>query len=69
MQDVIAMPTPEAENIICCAVSREVKWLIQLHRDIQGKDASPVPINCENLGELSDITIGIVKEPTKHIDI
>ena len=53
------MSTLEAEYIACSEGSREAKWLLQLHRDIHGKDTSPLPINCDNQGALSHITTGI----------
>ena len=68
-QDHITMSTLEAEYIAFSVGSREAKWLIQLHRDIHGKDASLLPINCDNQGALSHITTGMIKAWTKHIDI
>jgi len=63
------MSTLKAEYIACSEGSLEAKWLLQLLRDIQGKDTSPLPINCDNQGALSHITTGIIKAPTKHIDV
>jgi hypothetical protein len=63
------MSTLEAEYIACSEGSREAKWLLQLHRDIHGKDTSPLPINCDNQGGLSHIPTGIMKARTQHIDI
>jgi len=68
-QDLIAVLTLEAEYIACSKGSREAKWLLQLHRDIHGKDASPLPINCDYQGALSHTTTGIIKAHTKHIDV
>jgi hypothetical protein len=68
-QDLIGMSTLEAEYIACSEGSREAKWLLQLHRDIHSKDASPLPINCDNQGTLIHITTGIIKARTKHINI
>jgi hypothetical protein len=68
-QDLIAVSTLEAEFIACSMGSREAKWLLQLHRHIHCKDASPLLINCNNQGALSHITTGIIKARTKHIDI
>jgi len=68
-QDLIAMSTLEAESIACSEGSREAQWLLQLHRDIHGKDASPLSINCDNQGPLSHIITGIIKARTKHIDV
>jgi len=68
-QDLIAMSTLEAEYIACSEGSRETKSLLQLHRDIHGKDASPLPINCDNQGALSRITTRIIKARTKYIDV
>jgi len=67
--DLIAMSTLKAEYIACSEGSREAKWLLQLHRDIHGKDTSPLPINCDNQGALSHITTGIINARTKHIDV
>jgi len=58
-----------AESIACSEGSHEAKWLLQLHRDIHGKDTSPLPIKCGNQGALSLIPIGIIKARTKHIDV
>jgi hypothetical protein len=44
-------------------------WLLQLDQDIHSKDASPLPINCDNQRTLSQITTGIMKAGTKHIDV
>jgi len=68
-QDVIAMSTLKAGYIICSEGSCESKWLRQLHIEIHGKDASLLPINCENLGALSHITTGIIRALTKHIEV
>jgi len=68
-QDLIAMSTLEAEYIACPKGSREAKWLLQLYRDIHGRDASPLLINCDNQGALSHITTGIIQARTKHIDV
>jgi hypothetical protein len=63
------MSTLEAEYIACSAGSPEAKWLLQLHRDIHGKDTSPLPIICNNQGALCHITTGIIKSRTAHIDV
>jgi len=60
-QILIAMSTPEAEFIACLEASREAKWLLQLQKDIHGKDLPPLPINCDNQGALTLITMGIIK--------
>jgi len=61
--------TLEAEFIACSEASREAKWLLQLQKDIHGKDLPLLPINCDNQGALTLITTGIIKARTKHIDI
>jgi hypothetical protein len=63
------MSTVEAEFIASSEGSHEAKWLLQLPQDIHGKDASPLPIICDNQGALSHITTGIIIARTKHIDI
>jgi hypothetical protein len=63
------MSTLEAEYIACSDGSGEGQLLLQLHRDIQSKDASLLLINCDNQGALSHITTGIIKARTKHIDV
>jgi hypothetical protein len=68
-QDLIAMSTLEAEYIACSEGSREAKWLLQHHQDIHSKDASLLPLNCDNQGALSHIRTGIRKARTKHIDV
>jgi hypothetical protein len=68
-QGLIAMSTLEAEFIACSEASREAKWLLQLQKDIHGKDLPPLPINCDNQGALALITTGIIKARTKHIDV
>jgi len=57
-QDLNAMPTLGAEYIACSEGSCEAKWLLQFHRYIHGKDASPLPINWDNQGALS-VTGGV----------
>jgi len=59
-RDLIAMSTLEAEYIACSEGSHEAKWQLQLPQDINGNDASPLPINCDNQGTLSHITTGII---------
>jgi len=66
---LFARSTLEAVYITCSEGPREAKWLRQLHRDIHGKDASPLPINCDNQGALSHITTGIIEARTKYIDV
>jgi len=68
-QSLIAMSTLEAEFIACSEASSEAKWLLQLQKDIHGKDLPPLPINCDNQGALTLITTGIIKARTKHIDV
>jgi hypothetical protein len=68
-QDLIAMSTLEAEYIASSEASCDAVWLLQLHRDIHGKDASLLLINCNNQGALSHNTTGIIKARTKHIDV
>jgi len=68
-QSLIAMSTLEAEFIACLEASREAKWLLQLQKDIHGKDLPPLPINCKNQGALTLITTGIIKARTEHIDV
>jgi hypothetical protein len=63
------MPALNAEYISCSEISLDAKWLLQLHQDIHGKDASPLLINCDNQGLISHITTGIMKVHTKHSDI
>jgi hypothetical protein len=63
------MSTLEAEFIACLEPSREAKWLLQLQKDIHGKELPPLPINCDNHGALTLITTGIIKARTKHIDV
>jgi len=68
-QDLITMSTLEAEYIACSEGSREGNSLLQFHQDWHGKDASPLPINCDNQGTLSYVTTGIIKARTKHIEV
>jgi len=63
------MSTLEAEFIACLEASREATWLLQLQNDIHDKDSPPLPINCDNLGALTFITMGIIKARTKKIDL
>ena len=68
-KSLITMSTLEAEFITCSEASREAKWLLQLPKDIHGKDLLPLPIHCDNQGALTHITKGIIKARTKHIDV
>jgi len=70
-QGLIAMSTVKAKFIACSVASREAKWLLQLQKDIHGsqRDSPPLPINCDNQGALTLITMGIIKARTKHIDV
>jgi hypothetical protein len=62
------MATVEAEFITCSEASGEAKWLLQLKKDIYGKDLPPPPINCDTQGALTVITTGIIEVQTKHIN-
>jgi len=68
-QYLIAMSTLEAEYISRSEGSGEATWLLQLHRDTNSKDTSPLPINCDNQAAHSYITTGIIKARTRHIDV
>jgi hypothetical protein len=68
-RDLIYMLSLEAEYIACSNGSRAVKWLLQLHQDTEGNDISPLPINCDNHGALSNLTTGITKARTKSIEV
>ena len=68
-QSLIAMSTLEAEFIACSEASSEAKWLLQLQKDIHGKDLPPLPIDCNNHGALTLITTGMNKARTQHIDV
>jgi hypothetical protein len=65
------MSTLEAEFIACSEASREVKWLLQLQKDIHSsqRDLPPLAINYDNQGALTLITTGIIKARTKPIDV
>jgi hypothetical protein len=63
------MSTLDAEYIARSEGSSNANWLLQLHRVIHGKNAFPLPINCDNQGALSHITTWIIKASTKHIDV
>jgi len=65
----IAMLTLWAEFITCSEASREAKWLLQLQKDIHGKDLPPLPIHCGKHGALTPTTSGIINARTKHIDV
>jgi len=62
-QSLIAMSTLDAEYIACSQASREVKWLLQLPKDIHSsqKDSQLPPINCDNQEALTLITTGTWK--------
>ena len=68
-QNFIAMSTLEAEFIVCSNASRDAIWLLQLQKDIHGKDLPLLPINCDNQGALTLITMGILKAQTIHINV
>jgi len=65
------MSTLQAEFLARSEASREAKWLLQLQKDIHSskKDSPPLPINCDNQGALTLITMGIIIAQTKHIDV
>jgi hypothetical protein len=65
-QSIITMSTLEAEFITCLEASGEWKWLLQLQKDIHGKDLPLLPINCDNQDALTLITVGIIKPQTKQ---
>jgi len=68
-QGLVTMSTLKAEFIACSGASRDAKSLLQLQKDIHGKDLPPLPMDCDNQGALTLITTGIIKARTKHIDV
>jgi len=60
-QSLLGMSTLKAKFIACSEASREAKWLLQLQKDIHGKDLPLLPINCDNQGALTVITTGNIK--------
>ena len=70
-QSLITMSTLDAKFIAWSEASREATLLLQLQKDIHGsqKDSPPLPINCDNQGALTLITMGIIKVQTKHIQV
>ena len=65
------LTTHKAKFIACSEASRDTKWLLQLLKDIHSskKDSPPLPINCNNQGALTLITMGIIKAQTKHDNV
>jgi len=68
-QSLITMSTLEAELIACSETSREAKWLLQLQKDIHGKDLPLLAINCENQCAPTLITKGIIEVRTERSDV
>jgi hypothetical protein len=68
-QSVIALSTLKADFISCLEASGEAEWLLQLQKDIHGKDLPLLPINCDNQGARTLITTRITKAQTKHLDV
>jgi len=68
-QKHIALSTTEAEYIACSEATRESRWLAQLHEDVTGESANPVPIFTDSNGALQDIRTAVSGAQSKHIDI
>jgi ribonuclease HI len=68
-QNLVALSTTEAEYVACSNAVREAQWLIQLHKDVTGEDATPVSIFSDSNGALKTIQSGISTAKTKHINI
>jgi hypothetical protein len=68
-QDIITISAPKVEYNVGSEVSREVKWLLQLHQHIHGKDTSLRPITSVNQGALGHIRTGIIQARMKHIHV
>ena len=51
------MSTLEAEYIACSNGSHQAKLLLQLPRDIHGKDSSPLPTNYHNRVHLDTLQL------------
>jgi len=68
-QSLVAISTLKVKFIACSEASREAKWRLQLQKDIHGspKDSPPLPINCDNQGDPTRITTGIIKARTEDI--
>jgi hypothetical protein len=49
-QNLVALSTTEAEFVACSNAVREAQWLIQLHKDVTGEDATPVSIFSDSNG-------------------
>jgi hypothetical protein len=69
MHDLITKSTLRAKYIDCSVGSGEAQWQLELHHDMHSKDASLLPINCDNQDTLSHSTSRTRKACTKHIDV
>jgi hypothetical protein len=69
-QSVIALSTLEAEYIACSDATREALWFRQLMEDTRiWTNKGPTTINCDNMGALQLLKIGVIKAKTKHIAV
>jgi len=73
-QSVVALSTLEAEYIACSHATRESLWLRRMMKEAAGGMAvkivdGPVPIGCDNQGAIKLITLGVVWQKSKHIEV
>jgi len=73
-QSVVVLSTLEAEYIACSHATRESLWLKRMIKEAaRGMEVrivdGPVPIGCDNQGAIKLITLGVVRQKSKHIDI
>jgi len=73
-QSVVALSTLEAEYIACSHATRKSLWLRRMMKEAAEGMAvkivdGPVPIGCDNQGAIKLITLGVVRQKSKHIDV
>jgi len=71
---VVALATLEAEYIACSHATRESLWLKRMMKEAAGGMAvkivdGPVPIGCDNQDTIKLITLGVVRQNSKDIDV
>jgi len=73
-QNVLTLSILEAEYITCLHATWESLWLRRMMKEVVGEMAvktsdGPAPIGCNNQGAIKLITLGVIRQKSKHIDV
>ncbi|XP_044741904.1 secreted RxLR effector protein 161-like [Chrysoperla carnea] len=68
-QPTVALSTTEAEYMALSATVQEALWLRNFMKELDGKEAEPTKIYCDNKSAIDLAAIANYRPRTKHIDV